>query len=85
MTWPFEDIVEVHRRWYELTDTGIEIFLINGKTCLLALKSQRVRYFLIKHARLLYVWLLLSISSNMVDIAEYTAGQNDFAERLFRK
>ena len=58
MTWPFEDIVEVHRRWYELTDTGIEIFLINGKTCLLALKSQRVRYLLIKHARLLYICMV---------------------------
>ncbi|WAR10400.1 LYST-like protein [Mya arenaria] len=43
MTWPFEDILEVQKRWYELTDTGIEIFLTNGKTCLLALRSSRER------------------------------------------
>ena len=42
MTWPFEDILEIHRRWFELSDRGLEIFLINGKTCLLAFDSSQV-------------------------------------------
>jgi len=42
MTWPFEDVLEIHRRWYELMDTAIEIFLTNGKTCMLAFKSTSV-------------------------------------------
>ncbi|XP_060592909.1 lysosomal-trafficking regulator-like isoform X2 [Ruditapes philippinarum] len=43
MTWPFEDVLEIHTRWYELMDTAIEIFLTNGKTCLLAFKSTKER------------------------------------------
>ena len=42
MTWPFEDVLEIHKRWYELTDTALEIFLTNGKTCLLALRGTKV-------------------------------------------
>ena len=42
MTWPFEDVVEIHRRWFELSDRGLEIFLTNGKTCLLAFDSSQV-------------------------------------------
>ncbi|KAK3604703.1 hypothetical protein CHS0354_008265 [Potamilus streckersoni] len=39
MTWPYEDIREIHKRWYQLMDKGLEIFLTSGKTCLLAFKS----------------------------------------------
>ncbi|XP_053374768.1 lysosomal-trafficking regulator-like isoform X2 [Mercenaria mercenaria] len=49
MTWPFEDVLEIHRRWYELMDTAIEIFLTNGKTCLLAFKSAKEREEIFRH------------------------------------
>lgn len=42
MTWPYEDIREIHKRWFQLRDIGIEIFLTNGKTCLLACQNNRV-------------------------------------------
>ncbi|KAL4238058.1 hypothetical protein ACF0H5_002769 [Mactra antiquata] len=49
MTWPFEDFLEIHKRWFELTDTAIEIFLTNGKTCLLAFKSTKERDEIFQH------------------------------------
>ena len=43
MTLPNEDITEVHKRWYQLKDMGLEIFLTNGKTSLLAFENTKVR------------------------------------------
>ena len=42
MTWPQMDIKEFLPRWYQLKDVGLEIFLTNGKTCLLAFNSTEV-------------------------------------------
>ena len=42
MTWPHEDIKELHKRRYQLRDNALEIFLTNGKTCLLAFDSTKV-------------------------------------------
>ncbi|XP_061172369.1 lysosomal-trafficking regulator-like isoform X2 [Saccostrea echinata] len=49
MTWPYEDIREIHRRWFQLRDVGIEIFLTNGKTCLLACQNNKEREGLYQH------------------------------------
>ncbi|XP_056022508.1 lysosomal-trafficking regulator-like isoform X3 [Ostrea edulis] len=49
MTWPYEDIREIHKRWFQLRDVGIEIFLTNGKTCLLACQNNRERNGLYQH------------------------------------
>ncbi|KAK3092886.1 hypothetical protein FSP39_008387 [Pinctada imbricata] len=49
MTWPFEDVREVHKRWFQLRDIGIEIFLTSGKTCLLACQNKKDRDFLYLH------------------------------------
>ncbi|CAI9714704.1 lysosomal-trafficking regulator-like isoform X2 [Octopus vulgaris] len=43
MTWPQMDIKEFLPRWYQLKDVGLEIFLTNGKTCLLAFNSTEER------------------------------------------
>ncbi|CAL1538068.1 unnamed protein product [Lymnaea stagnalis] len=43
ITWPHTDIRELHKRWYQLQDVGLEIFLISGRTCLLAFQSMRER------------------------------------------
>lgn len=43
MTWPYVEIREIHKRWYQLRDSGIEIFLTNGRTCLLACEHKQVR------------------------------------------
>lgn len=51
MTLAHEDIKEIHKRWYSLRDHGIEIFLTNGKTCLLAFDTTKERNEL--HAQLL--------------------------------
>ena len=42
MKWPHVDIREIHQRRYQLLDVGLEIFLTNGKTCLLAFPSSQV-------------------------------------------
>ena len=41
--WPFEDITEIHSRRYELKERGIEIFLQNGNTYFIALKTSKER------------------------------------------
>ncbi|XP_035828113.1 lysosomal-trafficking regulator isoform X2 [Aplysia californica] len=43
ITWPHTDIRELHKRWYQLQDVGLEIFLISGRTCLLAFQSTNDR------------------------------------------
>ncbi|XP_041350649.1 lysosomal-trafficking regulator-like isoform X2 [Gigantopelta aegis] len=43
MKWPHVDIREIHQRRYQLLDVGLEIFLTNGKTCLLAFPSSHER------------------------------------------
>ncbi len=43
MTLPQEEIKELHKRWYQLCDNALEIFLTNGKTCLLAFPTTKVR------------------------------------------
>ncbi|KAK6183248.1 hypothetical protein SNE40_010762 [Patella caerulea] len=43
MTWPHANIRELHKRWYQLQDVGLEIFLTNGKTCLLAFTNTKER------------------------------------------
>ena len=42
MTLPHEDVREIHRRWYQLKDNALEIFLTNGKTTLLSFSSTKV-------------------------------------------
>ncbi|OWF37617.1 Lysosomal-trafficking regulator [Mizuhopecten yessoensis] len=43
MTWPYEDVKEIRRCWYQLRDIGIEIFLTSGKTCILACYKTKER------------------------------------------
>ncbi|CAG5132645.1 unnamed protein product, partial [Candidula unifasciata] len=46
ITWPHTDIRELHKRWYQLQDVGLEIFLISGRTCLLAFQTTQDRDYL---------------------------------------
>ncbi|TTI76904.1 Lysosomal-trafficking regulator [Bagarius yarrelli] len=41
--WTYEDIKEVHKRWWQLRDNAVEIFLSNGRTLLLAFDNTKVR------------------------------------------
>jgi phosphate uptake regulator len=41
-TLPHDDIKEIHHRWYQLRDDALEIFMTNGKTCLLSFKNTKV-------------------------------------------
>lgn len=41
-SWTYEEIKEVHKRWWQLRDNAVEIFLTNGRTLLLALDSTTV-------------------------------------------
>uniref|UniRef100_A0ABM0M5Y3 Lysosomal-trafficking regulator-like n=1 Tax=Saccoglossus kowalevskii TaxID=10224 RepID=A0ABM0M5Y3_SACKO len=43
LSWSYEDIKEIHKRWYQLRDHGLEIFLTNGKTFLLAFETTKER------------------------------------------
>lgn len=51
LSWGHSEVVEIHRRRYMLKNDALEIFLINGKTMLLAFKSTKV-------GRLLFVMTL---------------------------
>ena len=42
LSWGHSEVVEIHRRRYMLKNNALEIFLINGKTMLLAFKSTKV-------------------------------------------
>nr|XP_033792260.1 lysosomal-trafficking regulator isoform X2 [Geotrypetes seraphini] len=42
-SWTYEEIKEVHTRWWQLRDKAVEIFLTNGRTLLLAFDSTKVR------------------------------------------
>lgn len=40
--WTYEEIKEVHKRWWQLRDNALEIFLTNGRTLLLAFDNTKV-------------------------------------------
>lgn len=42
-SWTYEEIKEVHKRWWQLRDNGVEIFLTNGRTLLLAFDNTKAR------------------------------------------
>lgn len=39
LSWQHRDVREFHKRWWQLRDTALEIFLLNGKTYLLAFEN----------------------------------------------
>uniref|UniRef100_A0AAX7SE80 Lysosomal trafficking regulator n=1 Tax=Astatotilapia calliptera TaxID=8154 RepID=A0AAX7SE80_ASTCA len=41
-SWTYEEIKEVHKRWWQLRDNAVEIFLTNGRTLLLAFDNSKV-------------------------------------------
>ncbi|XP_076817532.1 lysosomal-trafficking regulator-like isoform X1 [Clavelina lepadiformis] len=43
LSWQHRDVVEYHKRWWQLRDTGLELFLSSGKTYLLAFKTTTER------------------------------------------
>ena len=45
LSWEHTQIVEIHKRRYMLKDNALEIFLINGRTLLLAFTSTVVNQF----------------------------------------
>uniref|UniRef100_A0A452TWW0 Lysosomal-trafficking regulator n=1 Tax=Ursus maritimus TaxID=29073 RepID=A0A452TWW0_URSMA len=42
-SWTYEEIKEVHKRWWQLRDNAVEVFLTNGRTLLLAFDNTKVR------------------------------------------
>ena len=42
------DVKGVQKRWFQLRDNALEIFLTNGKTCLLAFRSTKVCFYITK-------------------------------------
>ncbi|XP_077073466.1 lysosomal-trafficking regulator isoform X2 [Siphateles boraxobius] len=42
-SWTYEEIKEVHKRWWQLRDNAMEIFLTNGRTLLLAFDTAKFR------------------------------------------
>ena len=45
--WPFENVREIHNRRFQLQERALEIFLLNGKTYLVAFQSSKVSPFTI--------------------------------------
>lgn len=43
--WQLEDVKEIHNRRFQLKELALEIFLLNGKTYLLAFESSTVGMF----------------------------------------
>ena len=43
--WPFENVKEIHNRRFQLQERALEIFLLNGKTYLVAFQSSKVSPF----------------------------------------
>ncbi|XP_069463086.1 lysosomal-trafficking regulator [Ambystoma mexicanum] len=60
-SWTYEEIKEVHTRWWQLRDNAVEIFLTNGRTLLLAFHNTKVRDDVYKHI----------LSNNLPNLLEY--------------
>jgi hypothetical protein len=52
VTWTIDSIREIHRRRYLLRDTGVEFFLMNGRTVFISFQLVEERESLIKHVSL---------------------------------
>lgn len=58
-SWTYEEIKEVHKRWWQLRDNAVEIFLTNGRTLLLAFDNTKVLWHqcrVIHQSILLYLY-----------------------------
>ncbi|KAL4641356.1 lysosomal-trafficking regulator-like [Arapaima gigas] len=51
-SWTYEEIKEVHKRWWQLRDNAMEIFLTNGRTLLLAFDNTKARFTHLKNAQI---------------------------------
>ncbi|KAG7462834.1 hypothetical protein MATL_G00188970 [Megalops atlanticus] len=60
-SWTYEEIKEVHKRWWQLRDNGVEIFLTNGRTLLLAFDNTKFRDDVYQNI----------LSSNLPNLLEY--------------
>ncbi|KAG5831271.1 hypothetical protein ANANG_G00302020, partial [Anguilla anguilla] len=60
-SWTYEEIKEVHKRWWQLKDRGVEIFLTNGRTFLLAFDNTKFRDTVYQNI----------LSSNLPNLLEY--------------
>ncbi|XP_061083889.1 lysosomal-trafficking regulator-like isoform X5 [Conger conger] len=60
-SWTYEEIKEVHKRWWQLKDSGVEIFLTNGRTFLLAFDNTKFRDVVYQNI----------LSSNLPNLLEY--------------
>lgn len=49
LAWPYEEIKEVYKRRILLKDTGLEIFLINGRTSLVGFQNSKERNLVYDH------------------------------------
>uniref|UniRef100_A0A8C4XEE4 Lysosomal trafficking regulator n=1 Tax=Erpetoichthys calabaricus TaxID=27687 RepID=A0A8C4XEE4_ERPCA len=61
-SWTYEEIKEVHKRWWQLRDNAVEIFLTNGRTLLLAFDNIKARKNDVYHNIL---------TSNLPNLLEY--------------
>ena len=65
LSWEHTQIVEIHRRRYMLKDNALEIFLMNGRTLLLAFTSTAVSMFLFSRVHIHQDSLSTSLPSNL--------------------
>ncbi|XP_007551564.1 lysosomal-trafficking regulator isoform X1 [Poecilia formosa] len=92
-SWTYEEIKEVHKRWWQLRDNAVEIFLTNGRTLLLAFDNTKFRddvYHniltsdlpnLLEHGNILALTQLWS--SGQITNFEYLTHLNKHAGRSF--
>lgn len=59
-SWTYEEIKEVHKRWWQLRDNAVEIFLTNGRTLLLAFDNTKVGYRLLESQQWFPIIIILS-------------------------
>lgn len=65
--WTYEEIKEVHKRWWQLRDNAVEIFLTNGRTLLLAFDNTKVQHNTAQpEARAHYVGAIINLISDAV-------------------
>ncbi|XP_014644437.1 PREDICTED: lysosomal-trafficking regulator [Ceratotherium simum simum] len=68
-SWTYEEIKEVHKRWWQLRDNAVEIFLTNGRTLLLAFDNTKVR-------DAVYHSILMNNLPNLLEYGNITALTN---------
>ncbi|XP_063958609.1 lysosomal-trafficking regulator-like isoform X1 [Lytechinus pictus] len=73
--WTYDEIKELHLRWYQLRDNALEIFLTNGKTLLLSFDNTEERQNIFQQIKSMDLPNLIEVDSVLALTQAWRLGQ----------